>query len=129
MSFTFTVDHARHWVVARAAGSIALDDIRNHLEEERAALGLPYSELIDARGYVPAFSASDVRMIIADLRRLAGSSRLGPTAVLVDSDVGYGMIRMLEILLEDVCAVRPFRRQEEAEQWLNDASSNPKPTT
>ncbi len=49
----------------------------------------------------------------------SGASRASaPTAIIVDSDDGYGMLRMLEILVEDVCAVRPFRSREEAEKWL-----------
>ena len=118
MTFTVTVDHARRCVTARAEGSITLDDIHAHLEEERAALGLPYAELIDARGYRPAFSPRDVRAIVDTLRRLGKDSRLGPTAIVVDDDVGYGMLRMLEMLVEDVCAIRPFRQEEAATEWL-----------
>jgi hypothetical protein len=42
--------------------------------------------------------------------------------VVVSDDVSYGMLRMLEILLEDI-AVRPFRAGEETEakQWLASA--------
>jgi hypothetical protein len=118
MSITINPDHAKRLLSVRAEGSITSGDIRAHLEEERLVGGLPYHELIDARGYRPAFSADDVRSIVALLRRLGRESRLGPTAVIVDSDDGYGMLRMLEILVEDVCAVRPFRSREEAEKWL-----------
>lgn len=118
MPISLSVDHAEKKVFARAEGLISVGDIRLHLEGERAELGLSYSELIDARGYIPAFSAAEVRDIVAILRRLGESSRLGPTAVIVDTDLGYGMIRMLEILVGDVCAVRPFRDMEEGEQWL-----------
>jgi hypothetical protein len=52
------------------------------------------------------------------LHRLGNQSRLGPTAIIVDSDVECGMVRMAEMLVEDVCAVRPFRRTEEAQEWL-----------
>ena len=63
--------------------------------------------------------------MIADvLRRLAINSRIGSTAIIVDSDVEYGMLRMLGILIEDVCRVQPFRRQEEAEKWLADLSKD-----
>ena len=113
-----TADHARRLLFVRATGPITLGDIRVHLEEERLVGGLPYRELIDARGYRPAFSSEDVRSIVALLRQLGRESRLGPTAIIVDSDDGFGMIRMLEILVEDVCAVRPFRNREEAEKWL-----------
>jgi len=118
MSITVTADHARRLLQVRATGPITLGDIRAHLEEERVVGGLPYRELIDARGYSPAFSAEDVRSIVTLLRRLGQESRLGPTAIIVDSDDGYGMLRMLEILVEDVCAIRPFRSREEAEKWL-----------
>jgi hypothetical protein len=36
----------------------------------------------------------------------------------VANDYAYGMLRMLEILLDDVCLVRPFRERDAAEQWL-----------
>lgn len=118
MGITMTVDHARRCVLVRAAGTIALDDIRAHLEEERLAAGLPYGELIDGRGCRPSVSPEDVRAIVDTLRRLGRGSRLGPTAVIVDSDVEYGMLRMLGLLMDGVCAIQPFRRQEEADQWL-----------
>lgn len=118
MSITITSDHTGRLLFVRAEGPITLDDIRSHLEEERLEGGLPYHELIDARGYSPEFSSEDVRSIVDLLRRLGHESRLGPTAIIVDSEHGFGMIRMIEILVEDVCAVRPFRSREEAEKWL-----------
>jgi hypothetical protein len=118
MTVTLTADHARRLLFVRAEGPITLADIRTHLEEERTIGGLPYRELIDARGYRPSFSSNDVREVVALLRDWGKSSRLGPTAIVVDSDEGYGMIRMLESLVEDVCAVRPFRQPDEAEKWL-----------
>jgi hypothetical protein len=118
MGITTTVDHARQRVLARAEGSIAVGDIRAHLEEERLAAGLSYVELIDGRGCSVIVSPKDVRTIVDILRRLGQTTRLGPTAVIVDTDVGYGMLRMLGMVIEDVCAIQPFHRQEEAEQWL-----------
>ena len=118
MSFTTTVDHAKRRVFVRAEGPITLANIRTHLEEERHDVGLSYSELIDARGFSPAFSPEEVRTLVNILRRLGKDSKLGPTAIIVDTDFGYGMLRLLEVLVEDVCDIRPFRRQEEAEKWL-----------
>ncbi|HEY6147960.1 MAG TPA: hypothetical protein VIZ69_09690 [Thermoanaerobaculia bacterium] len=43
---------------------------------------------------------------------------LGPTAVIVCNDVSYGILRMLETLVEDVCDVRPFRDRADGEAWL-----------
>lgn len=118
MTLTANFDHAREKITARAAGPISLEDVRNHLDVERRAKSLSYRELIDARGYVPSFSAADVREIVSTLRELALKTPLGPTAIVVDSEVGYGMVRMVEILIEDVAEVKPFRNLEDAERWL-----------
>jgi hypothetical protein len=118
MSFTTTVDHVHRRVFVRAEGPITLGDIRTHLEEARLGVGLTYGKLIDARGYTPDFSTEEVRTIVGILRRLGKESHLGPTAVIVDADFGFGMLRLFEVLVEDVCKVRPFRSQEEAEKWL-----------
>jgi hypothetical protein len=115
---TMKIDHARKFVLVRAKGPITFKDITTHLDEERLEGGLAHRELIDARDCRPAFSGNEVRSIVALLRRLGNESRLGPTAIIVDSDVGYGLARMVEMLVEDVCAVRPFRRMEEAQEWL-----------
>ena len=124
MSMTTTINHAQRRVFVKAEGLLTLNDIRTHLEEERVEAGLSYDELIDARGISSDFSQQDVRVIADVLRRLAINSRIGPTAIIVDSDVEYGMLRMLGILIEDVCRVQPFRRQEEAEKWLADLSKD-----
>jgi len=116
---TTIIDHAHRRVLVKAEGTISLNDIRAHLEEERVGIGLTYDELIDARGFSTDISQKAVHTIVEVLRRLGKESRLGPTAVIVDSDVGYGMLRMLSVLVEDDCQVQPFRRQEEAEQWLD----------
>ena len=106
-------------VTARATGRVTIEEIRDHLEEERQEPGLAYSELFDARGAVPDFVPADARVIVALLRWLGERTRLGPTAVIVDSDIAFGITRMIEMLVEDVCAVKPFRDEAEGEEWLD----------
>lgn len=125
MKIRFSVDYADRLVSTRAEGAITFADISAHLEQERLAGALAYRELIDGRGATPAVSSEEVRSVVAILRRLGSDSPLGPTAVLVDSQVGYGVLRMLEALLDDVCAVKPFYQQEGAEEWLAGSSKRP----
>ena len=80
---------------------------------------LPYKELIDARNAVVRLSSSDLQQFVELLRSLARSRRLGPTAVVVSTDVAYGILRMLQILVDDVCVVQPFRELAAAALWLN----------
>ena len=123
MPITATYDHQHRRVIARAEGRVALEEIRDHLEEERQEPGLAYSELIDARGIIPEFSPADVRVLVAWLRWLGERTQLGPTAVVVDSDLAYGMVRMVEILVQDVCLVKPFRDKLDAELWLDQVTN------
>jgi hypothetical protein len=124
MPITTTFDHQHRRVFALAEGLISLQEIRDHLEEERQEPGLAYAELIEARDAIPDFSPADVRVLVAWLRWLGERTHLGPTAVLVSNDFQFGMIRMIEILVEDVCLVRPFREKLSAEIWLDEFETN-----
>ena len=120
MGFEIDVDHGTQVVRTAVRGPIRLADVQAHLAEENEARGLGYPELIDATQATAEFNPADARTIVDLMRHLGHKGKLGPTAVIVADDVSYGMCRMLEILLEDVCPLRPFRTGEEgkAERWL-----------
>jgi hypothetical protein len=98
-----------------------------HIQEEASGAGLEYPEVIDARGAEPSFTAAEVRQAVATLRTAASGSRPGPTAIVVDSDVGFGIARMLGLLLDDLCVVRPFRDRDSADEWLRSVSATAGP--
>jgi hypothetical protein len=122
MPVTYALNPERQELFAAASGAITMDDIRTHLTQEHRNNGLAYRELIEASQATVAFSTSDVRAAVEILRAYAREGVLGPTAIVVGNDLAYGMIRMLGILLEDICQVRPFRARQDAEQWLAIAS-------
>lgn len=122
MPITATYDHQHRRVIATAVGRISLDEIRSHLEEERQEPALGFTEVIDARDAIPDFHPADVRILVAWLRWLAERTRLGPTAIVVDSDFAFGMARVIETLVEDVALVKPFRDKLDAELWLDQVS-------
>lgn len=118
MGLTHRIEHASKEMFVTADGPITFSDIRNHLLKERYEHGLAYAELIDARTASPDFSSEDVREIVSLLKGFAKEHTLGPTAVIVSTDLGFGMMRMLEILVADICAIRPFRDVDAALEWL-----------
>ena len=118
MPISHSIDHERRYMLATATGPIALEEVRSHLLDERFEGGLGYPELIDARAAEPNWSSAQAREIVELLTALGRESALGPTAVVISSDLAFGMMRMLEILLEDVCIVKPFRDRDAAEKWL-----------
>jgi len=115
-----TIDHDRHQIDAVAFGPIHYIDVEQHLVEERNIGGITYKEFVDARdaSLLFALSPAEIRQIVSLVRSLARQSQLGPTAVLVSSDFAFGIIRAMEMLLEDVAEVRPFREERVARSWL-----------
>ena len=118
MPITYDMDQARRRLAAVATGSVTYPDVLAHLEMERLDDGLPVHELIQATNATAVLSTAEVRGVVDRLRELGRVNALGPTAVVVGNDVSYGILRMLETLVEDVCDVRPFRHRADAEAWL-----------
>lgn len=118
MPIILNVDHEGHYVDSVAVGPIGYTDVESHLLTERYFKGLAYKEFIDARGAGISFTPAESRQIAELLRTLGRESKLGPTAVLVDTDAAFGAMRMLEVLVEDACEVKPFRNEQEARAWL-----------
>lgn len=123
MPIQLVVDHEIKEVKTVATGPIVMGDIQDHLVQERKEGGLAYRELVDASEAEPFLSTKDVRATVELLRTFARQGMLGPTAVIVPSEVGYGLVRMVEILLDGAAEVRPFRKTEavEAREWLEGA--------
>ena len=114
------IDHERHELDAIAFGPINYAQIEKHLIEERNIGGLAYKEFVDARdaGLVFALSATEIRKIVALVRNLCQQCKFGPTAVLVSTDFAFGIMRAMEMLLDDVAEIRPFREERLARSWL-----------
>lgn len=115
-----SVDHERHELDAVASGPINYEQIEKHLIEERNIQGLAYKEFIDARDadLVFALSPLEIRQIVALIRNLCKQCAFGPTAVLVATDFAFGIMRAMEMLLDDVAEIRPFREERLARSWL-----------
>jgi hypothetical protein len=118
MSIAYSIDHDRRESMAVASGPVGLEDVLAHLRAKRREGGLSYPEIIDARWATLTWSAAEVHEIVDKLTTLGRESPLGPTALVVSSEMSYGMARMLEILLHDVCTVQPFRQYAAGERWL-----------
>ena len=125
MIVTLGADDASRVLTVIAEGAVDFEEIRAHFLDERADGALGYRELIDARRATPALTAADVRRVVDLVRGEARRVALGPTAVVVSSAVAYGMLWMLETLVEDVAAIRPFRDYREAVKWLATARAGP----
>jgi len=115
-----SVDSERNELTTIAEGTVTLAEVRAHLLRELQDSEPPHRELIDARRAVVRLSSAEAQEIVELLRSLSRSHPLNRIAVVVSTDVAYGVMRMLQTLVEDVCVVQPFRDLAEAERWLGD---------
>jgi hypothetical protein len=127
MPITCSIDHDRRYMAVIASGPISWNEVRSHLLVERLEGGLSYLELIDARAATPTWSSDQAREIVELLTTCGRKSALGPTAVVVSNDLAFGMLRMLEILIGDICVVKPFRDYEAAKKWLEELEASHHP--
>jgi len=108
-------------------GEVSGEEVRAHIEALHAD-PLYHPELgglIDARR-ITSLPDSDELREFARLALASGASRQTRRAVLVDSDVAYGLARMLEAYsAEGPTEYRPFRRHEDALQWLVTTEHDP----
>jgi hypothetical protein len=120
MPLSHRMDGKGKRLLTLATGEITFAEVKAHLIAERADSYLGHPELIDAREATINFSSQEVRQIVDLLRNAEVGQQLGPTAVIVASDLSFGVLRMLQTLVSDVCMVWPFRSAAEAEQWLQE---------
>ncbi len=127
MPIAYALDPARKRLQAVASGPVSFEDVRAHLLREHADGNLGYPELIDGSRAQVTFSPQQVRQIVGLMQELGARAPLGPAAVVVGSELAFGMMRMLELLLDGTALVKPFRSRSEAEQWLARVSPDAEP--
>jgi len=119
VSIEYVTDQARGWLVTTAQGAVTLEEVDAHLdlEERNSDLGRP--ELIDARSATTNVTADQVRRLAHRAADMLSSVRLGPTAIVTDNDVVFGMSRMYSVFAQRTgAAVEVFRDFDAASAWL-----------
>jgi hypothetical protein len=81
-------------------GLLTFDEILRHLNEEGNAKGIVHAEIFDATQAHTDLTAEQVRVVVQRMIEMARQSVFGPTAVITNNDVVFGMASMLAILSE-----------------------------
>ncbi len=120
MAIKFTFNPQLKILFTTAEGLVSFDDIMKHLDQEAAEKLLEYREIVDAYTASINLRGDDVREIVTRLKTMARSSRFGPTAVVTNNDVFFGMVMMIQILseLEGGPQVAAFRDFDAGLDWL-----------
>ena len=120
MPISYVFDRPQRRIQTVVTGSVSVDDILGHVEAVRREQTIAYAELIDVRGVTPPWlSTSDVWRAAGLVRTFKSDERFGPRAVIVGSDLIFGIARMFANLIQDVAPMNVFHDQVQAEAWLS----------
>jgi hypothetical protein len=127
MPIRFTYDPERQILFTTAQGPVSLEDIQNHLDQEKAAHLLNRREIFDATSATTTLTADEVRELVWRVRTLLQSGPFGPTAVITTNPTFFGMAMMFAILceLDSGPRVAVFRSFEDGLAWLHGTNAAP----
>ena len=122
MPVRYEVEQATGTLIVERTGTTSAkeeeDSFRARKTDPRVVSGMPV--LVDNSGVEPADSVQTIRFVAEVVGRNASRLHCGPTALVVGSDVMFGMARMLVALVEphhpDMAI---FRSREDAAAWLH----------
>src|SRR5215470_8080703 len=100
MPINFHYDPDVGILFTRAEGLLTFEEILRHLDEERNAKGIAHPEIFDATQAYTDSTAEQVRVVVQRMIEMGRQGVFGPTAVITDNDVLFGMASMLAILSE-----------------------------
>ena len=102
-------------------GSIAIHDLRQHLDAVSAMAGYQYCEIIDVRQAEPLFGARDLPGLANHGRRLFSEHQMAPRAVVVDkSDLfSFGISRLFATLASPWVSFQVFDNLPAAVDYID----------
>jgi len=119
MPISYVLDPKQRLVHTTVAGSIKVEEIVDHLNNQRRGKTVGHRELVDIRGVIPPYmTSSQIWQAAQAVLAITLEERAGPRAVLVTNEAVYGLTRMFATLVEDTFPIRVFRDQTAAEHWL-----------
>jgi hypothetical protein len=83
--------------------------------------------MVDTRLAAPEISSAEIRTIVASLALIGPRMEGAPIAVIVPSDLAFGLVRMIGLLLDDRLHIVPFRDPSAAAAWLTATMPAPPP--
>jgi hypothetical protein len=127
MSITYRIDETRKRIYTQAEGLVTYEDLRNHMFSEAGEPAASYSELVDFSGATTDITKEEIHLMASARRTIAKRQQPGPVAVVATDRTLHGMMRMYQMLTDQVRPFRVFDDATEAGLWLDAASAKQSP--
>ena len=118
MPISYHIDETRKLIYTRCEGMVTYAELRAHMNAEEDSPAASYSEIFDCADAVTNITPLDIRSLVAERQKVAERRKPSPVAVIATNNMFFGLLRMFDMMTEDIRPLRVFRNKEEAEQWL-----------
>lgn len=118
MPIAYSYDAVRGLIQTVATGHVSPVEAAAHFRDVGNEPWFPAPSLADVRAASTDMSGEEVRQIANHFRQFKPPLRDTPIAVVVSSELAYGLVRMMGLLLDDVAVIHPFRDIAAAMEWL-----------
>jgi hypothetical protein len=120
MPIRYSVDRLRGRLSTHADGLVTFGDINAHLDLETRDRNLDRPELVDARSATTDLTTPQIRQLVQRATNMLRVVDLGPTAIVTNNDVVFGMAWLYSLLAESAGVdAEVFRDLESATRWLD----------
>jgi hypothetical protein len=119
MPISFSIDHTKRFVRARAEGEVSRTDIEDFTDAVMVENAMPYRKLFDGRRAFGKYDDHDMMMLAARVSAYAAIERRGALA-LVPSREFYEMAERFINLGKSGRPARVFLDPDEAQRWLDE---------
>ena len=123
MPIHYTIDEARKRIYTRCEGMVTYTELRAHINTDLDAAAASYDEIFDCGDAKTNVTALDIRSLVGERQKVAQRQAPAPVAVVATNNKFFGLLRMFDMLTEDIRPMRVFRSKIEAEQWLEEIAS------
>jgi hypothetical protein len=122
MPVIYDIDKTINLIRTRCVGSVTLNEIADHFRilEQDPDCPDQLDVLLDLSAQKSLPERVELMAVSHEIGRIRGKVRFIACAIVVPSDVYFGMIRMFEVFVEKQFTVtQVFRTVPEAETWLS----------
>ena len=126
MGVTYEIDKANRIIRTSCRGAVTLEEVIDHFRELERDPDCPdrLDVLLDLSEQTSVPTRYNLEDVTSEIRRIRSKIQFGACAIVANTDVLFGMLRMFEVFTERYFrASRVFRARDEAEAWL--ASQHP----
>jgi len=127
MPVTYRIDPELRRIVTHCTGNATLAEVLAHFDELESDGNCPVGAdvLLDLTAMTSAPNVGQMRSAAARAADAARKVRFGSIAIVVGSEILFGMARVFEAFTEAHFArTSVFRNREAAEAWLEESNAN-----